>query len=154
MAQQCDSSQPFSTPTEEFFINGDGTVTHLESGLTWMRCAIGQQWNGQVCAGNANLFTWREAFALEDRYKRDAIAGHKNWRVPKLSELAAIVERQCLKPRINQVLFPNTPDGNFWTANHKKADEPLAFALDFSTQGLQVLSQQTPAYVRLVSGRE
>lgn len=154
MAQQCDTSQPLSTPTDEFFINDNGTVTHLETGLTWMRCAIGQQWDGKTCAGEAKRVTWREAFTLEDKYKRDGFAGHKNWHVPRLPELAAIVERQCVKPRINAVLFPNTPASSFWTANHKKSHETQAFALDFDTQGLQVLSQQTPVYVRLVSGRE
>lgn len=154
MAQQCDPSQSPSTPTDDFFINDDGTVTHLETGQTWMRCVVGQHWDGKNCVGEAKKFTWREAFALEDKYNREAFAGHKNWHIPRLPELAAIVERQCIKPRINAVLFPNTPAASFWTANHKKSDEAQAFALDFDEQGLQVLPQQIRVYVRLVSGRE
>ena len=153
IAQQCDPSQQISTLVDEFFINGDGTVTHLETGLTWMRCAVGQHWDGKSCIGEAKRFNWREAFRLEDKFNQEVLAGHKNWRVPKLPELATIVERQCVKPRINIELFPNTPSASFWTATHKKSDLTQAFALDFDAQGLQALSQRARAYVRLVSGR-
>jgi hypothetical protein len=29
--------------TDRFDINNDGTVTEIETGLTWMRCAVGQK---------------------------------------------------------------------------------------------------------------
>jgi hypothetical protein len=31
--------------------NGDGTVTDPTTGLTWMRCSMGQTWNGTTCTG-------------------------------------------------------------------------------------------------------
>ena len=153
-AQQCDNSRPLSTPDDNFFINDNGTVTDVESGLTWMRCAVGQKWQGNTCAGAAITYSWPQAFKVEDTINQtQAYAGLHNWRLPTLSELASIVERQCSYPRINLKLFPATPAAAFWTANHKKGGEPQAFAMDFGKQGMQVTPQQAKLYLRLVSGR-
>ncbi|MDP2902124.1 MAG: hypothetical protein Q8N96_03325 [Methylovulum sp.] len=38
-----------TTPTSEFIINNDGTVTHKTTGLTWMRCAMGQTGRVGTC---------------------------------------------------------------------------------------------------------
>lgn len=154
-SQQCDNSRPLSTPDDKFFINDNGTITELESGLTWMRCAVGQTWNGSTCSGNANVFTWKNAFQEEDKINQGTgFAGQRNWHLPNLAELATIVERQCNTPRINLELFPATPAAAFWTANHKSGAEPRALAMDFDKSGLLVMPQDSRLYIRLVSGRE
>ena len=154
-AQECDFSRPLSTPSDNFFINDDGTVTDVDSGLSWMRCAIGQQWNGKTCTGAAIKYSWKQAFKQEDKIKQNGgYAGLHNWRLPTLAELAMIVERQCHSPRVNLMLFPATPSDVFWSSNHKKSKIPQAFAMDFAKKGLQPLPQEHIAYVRLVSGRE
>ncbi len=43
--QAFDSLMPY-TPTADFLDNNDGTVTHLNTGLMWKRCAEGQFWSG------------------------------------------------------------------------------------------------------------
>ncbi|MDP2902572.1 MAG: hypothetical protein Q8N96_05635 [Methylovulum sp.] len=43
-----------TTPTSDFTDNNDGTVTHKTTGLTWMRCAMGQTWTGAACTGTAD----------------------------------------------------------------------------------------------------
>ncbi len=40
------SFDPFAQPTSDYRDNGDGTVTHLRTGLMWQRCAVGQNWSG------------------------------------------------------------------------------------------------------------
>ncbi len=40
---------------------GDGTVLDTQTNLQWMRCALGQTWNGQTCVGEANEFNWNDA---------------------------------------------------------------------------------------------
>lgn len=153
-AQQCDTSRTISTPLDDFFVNDDGTVTELESGLTWMRCTLGQSWDGVSCKGDAIELSWKEAFKRERQINEGAgYAGLRNWRLPTLSEIAKIVERQCNLPRINLTLFPETPSAVFWTANHKKGKVEHAFAMDFEKSGLKVIHQKETLYVRLVSGR-
>ena len=154
-SQQCDISRPASTPDDQFVINDDGTVTVLESGLTWMRCVVGQQWNGKKCSGEAMRFDWGSAFKEEDKMNSGAgYAGLNNWRLPQVAELASIVERQCINPRINLSVFPLTPAASFWTGNHKKnSTEKMAFAMSFDKNGVQKRLQQEKLYLRLVSGR-
>ena len=40
---------------------GDGTVLDTQANLQWMRCALGQTWNGQTCVGEAKQFNWNDA---------------------------------------------------------------------------------------------
>ena len=40
-----------------YAINNDGTVTDPTTGLTWMRCAMGQSWNGTTCTGTGSRYT-------------------------------------------------------------------------------------------------
>lgn len=39
----------------------DGTVTDVLTDLMWMRCYLGQTWNGSTCTGDASKITWSEA---------------------------------------------------------------------------------------------
>lgn len=154
-SQDCNTSRPSSTPTDNYFINDDGTITDIESGLVWMRCAVGQTWNGKSCSGEPQTFTWRQAFKKEDVINQNGgYAGLHNWRLPALNEIAMIVERQCNSPRINLELFPATPSAAFWTANHKSGAIKRAFAMDFDREGLMILRQGEKLYLRLVSGRD
>jgi hypothetical protein len=116
--QSCDTqSYPLSTPTGRFTDNKDGTLTDQQSGLTWMRCSLGQQWNGENCQGEPSAYTWQAAQAAAAQINQTGgFASHSDWRMPHIPELAMIVERQCDSPRINLTLFPNTPANYFWTA--------------------------------------
>ncbi len=46
--------------------NGDGTVTDPTTGLVWMRCSMGQVWDGDgtTCTGTAKTYTFDTANAL------------------------------------------------------------------------------------------
>jgi hypothetical protein len=56
-AGDCESA----TSTNRFDINNNGTITEIDTGLKWMRCAVGQQWDGTTCLGQAEAMSWREA---------------------------------------------------------------------------------------------
>ena len=154
--QTCDQSFPMSAPVKRFIDNGDGTLTDFEPDLTWMRCSLGQTWNGTTCTGTPVTYTWQSAQDAAD--KLNSAGGYANrhdWRVPKIAELASIVERQCFNPRINITLFPATPAAYFWTATMRPKvpkDDPYAYAISFGTEGPRHAGKEEQHYVRLVSG--
>ena len=49
LGQHCDNKFPESTPTSAFTLYEDGTAVHHKTGLMWMRCALGQTWDGSTC---------------------------------------------------------------------------------------------------------
>lgn len=118
---------PFSTPNSDFTIYDNGTVTHNTTGLMWMRCSIGQTWQGESCTGVASSFTWQQALAQNGT----DYAGHSDWRVPNKNELASIVELRCYNPSINGVIFPNTPDSWFWSSSPYAHDSGYAWYVGF-----------------------
>ena len=56
--QTCKDSIVATTPDANFTINSDGTVTHKTTGLMWMRCSLGQTWDGKTCKDMAAIYTW------------------------------------------------------------------------------------------------
>ena len=73
--------------------NADGTAKDLETGLIWMRCSVGQEWNGKTCTGEAKAFNWEEAKAI-----RLEFAGYTDWRLPSIEELRTLVYCSNGKP--------------------------------------------------------
>jgi len=153
-AQSCDThSYPLSTPTERFTDNGDGTVTDGRSGLMWMRCALGQRWTGTRCSGHPRAMTWKSAQdAAHALNAQGGYAHHADWRMPHIPELAMIVERQCANPRVNLILFPDTPATYFWTATGRRGpgQGSQAYRLSFGPEGAGPDDKNHLHYGRLV----
>ena len=149
--QICDThSYPMSMHVEQFTDNGDGTLTDTRSKLTWMRCSLGQVWSGTTCTGTPTTQTWESAKIETCKLnEQGGYAGHSDWRVPQIPELAMIVERQCSNPRTNLALFPETPASYFWTAT-EPADPGNAYVLSFGSEGAKYKSRAESLNVRLV----
>lgn len=134
-----------TTPTSDFSDNGDGTVTHNITGLTWKRCAEGQTWSGSTCSGTTKTYSWAQANAL----------GSGDWRLPTVAELVTIVERDNFKPAINTTIFPNmaTSDSSFWSASVYAGDLSQAWYVNFGPGNSYSFSKSDdPLQVRLVRG--
>lgn len=142
-----------TTPFADFTDNGDGTVTHTPTGLMWMRCSLGQAWDGAQCTNSALEYSWAPALEVADEM---AYAGHADWRLPNAKELATIVELSCYSPSLNDAVFPNTPPvieyfRNYWTSTPASGSSNRAYVVDFEEGGNPAAAQkQEPAYVRLV----
>ncbi len=154
--QACDRAFPMSAPVERFTDNGDGTLFDIEPDLTWMRCSLGQTWSGTTCTGIPVAYTWQSAQDAASKLNSEGgYANRHDWRVPKIAELASIVERQCSNPRINLVLFPATPPAYFWTATMRPGSAkgyPFAYAISFGSEGPRHAGKDEKFNVRLVSG--
>jgi hypothetical protein len=137
--QECDTREyPLSTPTVRFQDNGDGTVTDKESRLMWLRCSVGQQWNGTDCTGLVSRLDWVSANAAVAALNRSGTYFFNDWRLPSLPQMATITERQCRKPRANLTVFPSTPAVRHWTSTPRPGAGPAssAFTLSFGDEGI------------------
>ncbi len=114
----CRTDIALSTPDQDFKLHSDGTVTHNSTGLMWMRCSLGQSWDGETCTGNASTYSWQAAL-VEAQNK--SYAGYNDWRLPNKNELLSILEQRCESPSINSTVFPSTPSNLFWSSS------PLVF---------------------------
>ena len=142
--QTCRSNLEESTPTSRFVFNDNGTVTDTETEITWMRCAMGQKWDGKTCTGKAHKYSWQEAKDAVAELNSDTFGEPGSWRLPYVPELASIVERQCFEPRVNLIVFPATPSKAFWSGMEKKGNPEQAYAIDFG-RGAVSSSQKTYA---------
>ena len=128
-----------------WFDNHNGTVTDRKTGLTWMRPAIGQNWNGLELEGQATNLSWDDAMALKTDF-----AGFDDWRLPTRIEADTLILRGPA-PRIYVDAFPDTETLYFWTATIAH-QAPFRFMLDYTQSGCRPrLATRTNA-VRLVRG--
>ena len=103
---------PFANAIPSYTINSDGTVSDATTGLTWMRCSMGQTWTGSTCSGSASEYIWSDAVALTTNF-----ASYHDWRLPNVRELLTIVDRTVINPAINTTVFPNTPASRFQSSS-------------------------------------
>jgi len=104
-SQTCNNAITPTSPTSRFILSNNGTATDLKTGLTWMRCSLGQSWTGSQCTGMVTGFNWQEALDMAESY---TFADKSDWRLPNVKELASIIEKSCQNPAINEGVFPDT----------------------------------------------
>jgi hypothetical protein len=141
------SFDPFAQPTSDYRDNGDGTVTHLRTGLMWQRCAVGQNWSGGRCSGTATDHTYDEAEALTS-----TLGGHADWRLPDVVELASIIDYSASNPAINGDVFPNTPSSGFWSGSPDANLSDYAWGVYFNYGNAFSAYRDDARSVRLLRG--
>lgn len=152
-APTCPANNMIDTPTADFTVNGNGTITHDQTGLMWKQCAEGlggSSCNAGGVISSATLMNWDAALSAAAQ----TFAGYSDWRLPNRKELHSIVETGCHSPSINETVFPNTPSAlSFWTStNRVMVASPSAWLVLFTT-GISLSDNKTKSYyVRLVRG--
>jgi Protein of unknown function (DUF1566) len=94
---------------EPYFIHKEGEmVLDSVSGLVWMRCSLGQTWDGQNCQRKGVQIRFVDAQSTAHRMDH---GGYSDWRLPTVSEL------QRLRASLDRDAFPNVqPDGH-WSSS-------------------------------------
>ncbi|GEM_PF-5016662 len=124
----------------------DGTVLDTQTNLQWMRCALGQTWNGQNCVGKADQFNWEEAkIAAQQTQYADKI----NWRLPTIDELKTLIIVEN-KPMIDQQAFPNMPISWCWSDSWDTDNSSYAWGVNFYSGDLNNNYRTGNSHVRLV----
>lgn len=158
----CPADIPSTTDSAEFTELEDGNMLHTPSNLVFMRCALGQTYNGSTCTGSPIAYTWQQALAISVQTNAQInaqINSQSNsqvnsylpsWRVPNIKELALITERACVRPAINETVFPNTAPDGFWTSTPSVRTTDMAWSITFTNGSQSVLPTNRSLFVRLV----
>ncbi len=157
----------------------DGLVKDPAKGLMWMRCSLGQNWDGQGCSKDAAEYRWYEAMNNLPKYIE--YAGYNNWRLPTPAELYSLVycrdteatvimsSDNCAEDIKASVLnngkpgvavnpttydvFPQTPKGYFHTSSQGTVigfNANYPNEINYSNEKHPDLANLHPLHVRLV----
>ena len=112
------------------FVTKEHIVVDLERQIEWLRCSVGQRWNGSECSGNiVNLSLDIVPKALE--IANEQLGG--GWRLPSKAELKSIVCNECPSPKIDKEIFPNTDNAPYWTGDQSIFNSKFYVSVNFHT---------------------
>lgn len=125
----------------------NGVWTDPDTGLTWMSCALGQQWSSGSCQGKAESLSWKDAVLKTDKL---SYADQKDWRLPTVSELQPLLAQQDNAFSVKSAYLPNLKvHSGFWTTDRKDS-QSQAVMKQADQYVIQALSPQQELVVYAV----
>ncbi|OUU46605.1 MAG: hypothetical protein CBC12_10960 [Candidatus Puniceispirillum sp. TMED52] len=112
------------------FIMRDHIVIDIKSGVEWLRCSVGQSWDGETCIGKIvklNHEDIKQAITIAN----EQLGG--NWRLPNVEELEGIVCHECAGAKIDAEAFPNTSAEPYWTGEQNPYATRHYYTVNFFT---------------------
>ncbi len=121
--------QSLISQSSQFYVK-EHLVIDLFTSTEWMRCSVGQRWNGETCIGkiiNLNHDQMDEVLKLASEQLGSG------WRLPSRKELESLVCKDCNIPKINSEVFPNTDPAPYWTGERNKFAKRHFWSVNFYT---------------------
>ena len=142
--------------------NGDGTIGDPQTGLTWEKLS-----DDDTIHDRDTTYTWSDAFTRISDLNASGFAGHNDWRLPNVVELASIVSYARTNPAILPAfIVPDcipgctiltcscTRAGAYWTSttSQQPGFQTVAWTVDFFNGGWSRGGKSGMGYVRAVRG--
>lgn len=143
--------------------------------VVWMRCSIGQKWDGETCLGFPQQFSWEEAHQLIQELNKEKYLGYDNWRLPHVEELSSLrqcdewektreiptrdrdgitkkIKRWCTSEQlaINTQIFPKTEKDFYWSSTLLENNSSKVWGVHFGFGNTNYRDRDEGHYVRLV----
>ncbi len=151
-AQDCSPGVAATTPTARFKLQ-EGVATDTQTGLTWMRCAVGQRYAQAACSIDYDTMNWHVAKIVSGDFNgQGGYAGYRDWRLPTQDELGTLVEQHCTAPAYNLAVFPQAPITGYWSASPDPGYARGAKIVHFFHGGKYMSNISYSWAVRLVRG--
>lgn len=152
--QTCNASVSAITPSSDFALHNDGTVTHNTTGLMWKVCSEGQTWDAGSCTGTTTVHTWDAALQIPQSLNSGGgypiSPNYTDWRLPNVQELKSIAELKCAFPAINETVFPSIPSSQYWSSSPNALNNDKAWGVYFNYGYVSFYSRNLGYRVRLV----
>lgn len=127
-------------------VQSTGTVVDTQSGLMWKQFVEGL--SGTTCAtGGAINMSWDAGVATASG---STFAGYNDWRLPTLTELQSLLPSDCTSPKINTVVFPNTPLIFYWSGSPFASSPVGVWVVNFNVGATFGNIRDEARYIRLV----
>ena len=127
-----------------FVVSADGKeVTDTQTKLVWQRCAMGQNWDGKLCAGKPTKIGLAKA-------KEMGAAMTPAWHLPAKEEMASLVDKSQKKAKIDATAFPGAPGVVFWATQAGSTDNLNAWLVNFKNGRVVANTHKASYAVRLV----
>ena len=119
-------------PAQAQFFGSGHTVKDVTTGVTWLRCSVGQAWDPslETCTGQIVKLNHEEIVIALAAAKKQL--GGK-WRLPTREELMSLVCNDCVPPKINSKYFPNLSSEAYWTGDKNWLNPRTYWTVNFMT---------------------
>lgn len=145
-SQVCNNNLIKSASNDRYqlnFNNGLYEVVDKRTNLIWLRCSIGQAWNGETCTGTAKSYDWKAALIAVK-------AIGKGYRIPNIKELQSLVEDSCYASSINEVFFPATSPVYYWSSSAVTNSPDWIWTVNFNRGNLAMVLKFNTINIRAV----
>ena len=118
-----------------FSDNEDGTVYDDVTELQWQQ------------EDDRKTRTWEKSLEYCEAL---SLAGHTDWRLPNIRELASLVDERRYDPAASTVFFPTTRSARYWSSTTYDKNNAQAWFVFFSGGGSNFTTKPQAMYVRCV----